>query len=293
MLSNVAISPNVRPPSILRAMISRCSGGKLRKAFSSSKASSCWDRGAFQLRLRGLPHQTRFLRPTRRRCAPPHAAARTAYRQRMSAMPLKLLRRRIRLRKTLCTASSASVPEPRRACPTRNSIDPYSSRMRRIADLRRPSPARPSARTSSMPHSLIQERAGGEICLSYSMGRRHGRAWEILGCFGPTHRRVPQPGCRNRHGAPQTGSCPTAKDDSGKSGVRFLADRNEEQDSGLRRSLVERDKEEDGFVRFGWEETKEGGCRWHSPDDRNWLSFHDRYHAPNYLLDRSTLTVIL
>ena len=35
-------------------------------------------------------------------------------------------------------------------------------------------------------------------------------------------------------------------------------DRNEEQDSGLRRSLVERDKEGDGFVRLGWEETKEG-----------------------------------
>ena len=36
-------------------------------------------------------------------------------------------------------------------------------------------------------------------------------------------------------------------------------DRNEEQDSGLCRSLVERDKEEDGFVHLGWEETREGG----------------------------------
>ena len=35
-------------------------------------------------------------------------------------------------------------------------------------------------------------------------------------------------------------------------------DRNEEQDSGLRHPLVERDKEEDGFVRLGLEETKEG-----------------------------------
>ena len=26
----------------------------------------------------------------------------------------------------------------------------------------------------------------------------------------------------------------------------------------MRRSLVEQDKEEDGFVRLGWEETKEG-----------------------------------
>jgi hypothetical protein len=36
-------------------------------------------------------------------------------------------------------------------------------------------------------------------------------------------------------------------------------DRNEEQDSGLRRSVVDRDKEEDGFVHLWWEETREGG----------------------------------
>ena len=35
-------------------------------------------------------------------------------------------------------------------------------------------------------------------------------------------------------------------------------DRNEEQDSGLRRSSVERNKEGDGFVRLRLEETKEG-----------------------------------
>jgi hypothetical protein len=34
-------------------------------------------------------------------------------------------------------------------------------------------------------------------------------------------------------------------------------DRNEEQDSGRRRSSVERNKEGDGFVRFRWGETKE------------------------------------
>ena len=39
----------------------------------------------------------------------------------------------------------------------------------------------------------------------------------------PTHRRAPQPGARNRQGAPQAGSCQTAKDDGGKPGVRFLA----------------------------------------------------------------------
>src|SRR5215472_2468247 len=42
-------------------------------------------------------------------------------------------------------------------------------------------------------------------------------------------------------------------------------DRNEEQDPGLRRSSVERNKEGDGFVRFRWAETKEqeadGGAR--------------------------------
>ena len=35
-------------------------------------------------------------------------------------------------------------------------------------------------------------------------------------------------------------------------------DRNEEQDSGLRRSSVERDKDGDGFARLRWEETREG-----------------------------------
>ena len=35
-------------------------------------------------------------------------------------------------------------------------------------------------------------------------------------------------------------------------------DRHEEQDSGLRRSSVERNKEGDGFARLRWEETKEG-----------------------------------
>jgi hypothetical protein len=33
--------------------------------------------------------------------------------------------------------------------------------------------------------------------------------------------------------------------------------RNEEQDSGLRRSAVERNKERDGFVRLRWADTKE------------------------------------
>ena len=44
-----------------------------------------------------------------------------------------------------------------------------------------------------------------------------------------------------------------------------MFDRNEEQDSGLHRFLVEQNKEGDGFVRFRWGETKEqdavGGAR--------------------------------
>ncbi len=41
---------------------------------------------------------------------------------------------------------------------------------------------------------------------------------------------------------------------------RSEPDGNEEQDSGLRRSSVERNKEGDGFARLRWEETKEGGA---------------------------------
>jgi hypothetical protein len=40
--------------------------------------------------------------------------------------------------------------------------------------------------------------------------------------------------------------------------MSLLADRNEEQDSGLRRSSVERNKERDVFARLWWEETEEG-----------------------------------
>src|SRR5208283_6007818 len=51
------------------------------------------------------------------------------------------------------------------------------------------------------------------------------------------------------------------------------------------------DKEEDGFVRLGLEEKGRRHCRWRSPDDRNWLSFHDRYQLrgqphPHGLLPR-------
>ncbi len=56
----------------------------------------------------------------------------------------------------------------------------------------------------------------------------------------------------------QAGSCQTAKDDGGKPGVRFLAQSKRRKVSGPGRSSVERDKEGDGFVHPGWEETKEG-----------------------------------
>ena len=39
---------------------------------------------------------------------------------------------------------------------------------------------------------------------------------------------------------------------------RSSPDRNEKQDSGPRRSSLERDKERDGFARLRWEETREG-----------------------------------
>ena len=48
--------------------------------------------------------------------------------------------------------------------------------------------------------------------------RSNGRSRLVR--VGPTHRRVPQPGCaRNRQGASQAGSCQTANDGSDKSGM--------------------------------------------------------------------------
>jgi hypothetical protein len=70
---------------------------------------------------------------------------------------------------------------------------------------------------------------------------------------GATGRRA-----RNRQGSTQAGSCQTAKDDSGKPGVRFLARSKRRKNSRPRRSSVERDKDREGFVHLQWEETKEG-----------------------------------
>src|SRR5208337_4377023 len=63
-------------------------------------------------------------------------------------------------------------------------------------------------------------------------------------CFGPTHRRVPQPGrARNRQGASQAGSCQTANDGSDKSGM------------GVPRSIETRNKTH-ACMALRWNETK-------------------------------------
>ncbi len=62
----------------------------------------------------------------------------------------------------------------------------------------------------------------------------------------------------------QAGSCPRAKDDSGKPGARFFA-RSKRGTRFRTASLLGGTKQRDGFVRFRWGETKEqetaGGAR--------------------------------
>ena len=79
---------------------------------------------------------------------------------------------------------------------------------------------------------------------------------EDLARFGPTHRRVPQPGAqRTGREHPQAGSCQTAKDDGGKPGVRFLA-RSKRGTRFRTASLLGGTKQRSR--RFWWGETKEG-----------------------------------
>jgi hypothetical protein len=63
----------------------------------------------------------------------------------------------------------------------------------------------------------------------------------------------------------QAGSPRTATDHGRKAGVSLSLDRNEEPDSGMPRSCVERNNAGDGFIRSRWVETKEqdalGGAR--------------------------------
>ena len=97
--------------------------------------------------------------------------------------------------------------------------------------------------------------------------------------FGPTHGRVPQPGrARNRQGDPQAGSCQTAKDDGGKPGVRFLA-RSKRGTRFRTASPLGGTRQRRRRFCSPWVGREQGRrhCRWRSPDDRNWLSFHDGY----------------
>jgi len=74
---------------------------------------------------------------------------------------------------------------------------------------------------------------------------RHLADAEALARAGPTHRRALQPGrARNRQGAPQVGSCQTAKDGSDKSGM------------GVPRSIKTRNKIH-ACMALRWNETKE------------------------------------
>ena len=78
---------------------------------------------------------------------------------------------------------------------------------------------------------------------------------------------------------PQAGSCQTAKDDYGKPGVRFLA-RSKRGTRFRTAPLLGGTRQSRRRFCSPWVGRDQGRrhCRWRSPDDRNWLSFHDRYH---------------
>ena len=77
---------------------------------------------------------------------------------------------------------------------------------------------------------------------------------------------------------PQAGSCQTAKDDGGKPGVRFLA-RSKRGTRFRTASPLGGTRQRRRRFCSPWVGRDQGRrhCRWRSPDDRNWLSFHDRY----------------
>ena len=81
-------------------------------------------------------------------------------------------------------------------------------------------------------------------------------------------------------GPSQPGSCQTAKDDGGKPGVRFLA-RSKRGTRSRTASLLGGTRQRRRRFCSPWVGRDQGRrhCRWRSPDDRNWLSFHDRYHV--------------
>ena len=77
---------------------------------------------------------------------------------------------------------------------------------------------------------------------------------------------------------PQAGSCQTAKDDGGKPGVRFLA-RSKRGTRFRTASPLGGTRQRRRRFCSPWVGRDQGRrhCPWRSPDDRNWLSFHDRY----------------
>ena len=97
--------------------------------------------------------------------------------------------------------------------------------------------------------------------------------------FVRLHRRKPQPGAQGTDREhPQAGSCQTAKDDGGKPGVRFLA-RSKRGTRFRTASLLGGTRQRRRRICSPLVGRDQGRrhCRWRSPDDRNWLSFHDRY----------------
>src|SRR5271157_3219961 len=85
----------------------------------------------------------------------------------------------------------------------------------------------------------------------------------------------------------QAGSCQTAKDDGGKPGVRFLA-RSKRGTRFRTASPLGGTRQRRRRFCSPWVGRDQGRrhCRWRSPDDRNWLSFHDRYQ---YTLSREAV----
>ncbi len=77
---------------------------------------------------------------------------------------------------------------------------------------------------------------------------------------------------------PQAGSCQTAKDDGGKPGVRSLA-RSKRGTRFRTASPLGGTRQRRRRFCSPWVGRDQGRrhFRWRSPDDRNWLSFHDRY----------------
>ena len=168
---------------------------------------------------------------------------------------------------------TGSVRMPRRA-------EPIWAERRRLllADVaQRPLVPHPSQRRADLvqlPPQFIGQGFDRRLGACKSSGNHVG-----IARVGPTHRRLPQPGAQGidrEH--PQAGSCQTAKDDGGKPGVRFLA-RSKRGTRFRTASPLGGTRQRRRRFCSPWVGRDQGRrhCRWRSPDDRNWLSFHDRY----------------